>query len=146
MSLADPIWDFIQQEAVKLAGEEPLLADFFQRAVLQHNSLEAVIGHVLAETFANSSIASDDIQSVIAEALEDEPQIGISIRRDIEAAFQRDAACQYYLMPLIYFKGFQALQLYRISRKCTKMSKIKIISEMDCALTRPLWRICKDPS
>ena len=115
MSAADPIWDFIQTEAAQLASEEPLLADFFRRAVLQHNSLEAVIGHVLAETFANSSIANNDIQSVIAEALKDEPQIGVSIRRDIEAAFQRDAACQYYLTPLIYFKGFQALQLYRIS-------------------------------
>ena len=86
MSAADPIWDFIQTEAAQLASDEPLLADFFQRAVLQHNSLEAVIGHVLAETFANSSIANNDVQSVIAEALENEPQIGVSIRRDIEAA------------------------------------------------------------
>ena len=57
--------------------------------MLQHSSLEAVVGHVLAETFTNSSIAIDDIQSIIAEALKDEPQIGTSIRRDIEAAFQR---------------------------------------------------------
>ena len=79
MSAADHIWDFIQTEAAQLASDEPLLADFFQRAVLQHNSLEAVIGHVLAETFASSSIANNDVQSVIAEALKDEPQIGVSI-------------------------------------------------------------------
>ena len=115
MSAVDPIWGFIKKEAQQLASEEPLLADFFQRAVLQYNSLEAVVGHVLAETFTSSSMSSEDIQKVIAEVLRDEPKIGISIRRDIEAAFHRDAACQYYLMPLIYFKGFQALQLYRIS-------------------------------
>jgi serine O-acetyltransferase len=115
MNSADPIWGFIQQEAQQLAIEEPLLADFFQRAVLQHNSLDAVVGHVLAESFASSSINSEDVRAIIAEALNSDPQIAISIRRDIEAAFQRDAACQYYLMPLIYFKGFQALQLYRIS-------------------------------
>ena len=115
MNIVDPIWDSIKSEAQQLASEEPILADFFQSSVLQYNSLEAAVGHVLAETFANSSIKSEDIRAVIAEALEHDPQIGASIRRDIEAAFHRDAACQYYLMPLIYFKGFQALQLYRVS-------------------------------
>jgi serine O-acetyltransferase len=115
MNAVDPIWGFIKKEAQQLASEEPLLADFFQRTVLQYSNLEAVVGHVLAETFSNSSIASGDIQALIVEALKDDPHIGISIRRDIEAAFHRDAACQHYLMPLIYFKGFQALQLYRIS-------------------------------
>lgn len=115
MNEVDPIWDIIREEAAQLASEEPLLADYFQRAVIQYDSLELVIGHVLAETFASSSVNSEDIKAVIAEALASDPHIGLSIRRDIEAAFQRDAACQYYLMPLIYFKGFQALQLYRVS-------------------------------
>lgn len=115
MDSIDPIWNFIKKEALQLSSEEPLLADFFYRAVLQHTSLESVVGYVLSEIFANSTIDSEDIRAVITEALKSDPQIGASIRRDIEAAFQRDAACQYYLMPLIYFKGFQALQLYRIS-------------------------------
>jgi len=115
MNAADPIWDFIKDEAVQLAAEEPLLASFFESAVLQHQSLEAVVGHILAEILTNASVSSVDIQAVISEALAADPEIGVSIRRDIEAAFQRDAACQYYLMPLIYFKGFQALQLYRVA-------------------------------
>jgi serine O-acetyltransferase len=115
MNSTDPIWEFIQQEAQKLASEEPLLAGFFQEAVLQHSSLEAVVGYVLSETFVSTSIGAEDIRKVITQALESDPKIGISIRRDIEAAFERDAACQHYLTPLIYFKGFQALQLYRIS-------------------------------
>ena len=115
MNSNDPIWDFIQQEAQQLSSEEPLLADFFQRAVLQHSRLEEVVVHILSETFAASAIDLKDIRAVITQALDSDPEIGVSIRRDIEAAFQRDAACKHYLMPLIYFKGFQALQLYRIS-------------------------------
>lgn len=115
MNSNDPIWDFIQQEAQQLSSEEPLLADFFQRAVLQHSRLEEVVVHVLAETFVASAIEPKDVRAVISQALDSDPEIGVSIRRDIEAAFQRDAACKHYLMPLIYFKGFQALQLYRIS-------------------------------
>ena len=115
MNSNDPIWDFIQQEAQQLSSEEPLLADFFQRAVLQYSRLEEVVVHVLAETFVVSTIEPKDVHAVITQALDSDPEIGVSIRRDIEAAFQRDAACKHYLMPLIYFKGFQALQLYRIS-------------------------------
>lgn len=115
MNSNDPIWNFIQQEAQQLSSEEPLLADFFQRAVLQHSRLEEVVVHILSETFAASAIDPKDIRAVITQALDSDPEIGVSIRRDIEAAFQRDAACKHYLMPLIYFKGFQALQLYRIS-------------------------------
>lgn len=115
MNSNDPIWDFIQQEAQQLSSKEPLLADFFQRAVLQHSRLEEVVVHVLAETFVASAIEPKDVRAVISQALDSDPEIGVSIRRDIEAAFQRDAACKHYLMPLIYFKGFQALQLYRIS-------------------------------
>lgn len=115
MNSTDPIWDFIQQEAQQFASEEPLLADFFQRSVLQHSSLEAVVGYVLAETFASGSIETGEVRAVIDQALKSDPGIGVSIRRDIEAAFERDAACKHYLMPLIYFKGFQALQLYRVS-------------------------------
>lgn len=126
MNSTDPIWDFIQQEAQQLASEEPLLADFFQRSVLQHSSLEAVVGYVLAETFASSSIETGEVRAVIDQALKSDPGIGVSIRRDIEAAFERDAACKHYLMPLIYFKGFQALQLYRVSHWLWKNQRFSL--------------------
>jgi len=126
MNSTDPIWDFIQQEAQQLASEEPLLADFFQRSVLQHSSLEAVVGYVLAETFASGSIETGEVRAVIDQALKSDPGIGVSIRRDIEAAFERDAACKHYLMPLIYFKGFQALQLYRVSHWLWKNQRFSL--------------------
>ena len=79
MNSTDPIWEFIQQEAQQLASEEPLLAGFFQRAVLQHSSLEAVVGYVLSETFVSTSIGAEDIRKVITQAFESDTKIGISI-------------------------------------------------------------------
>ena len=35
--------------------------------------------------------------------------------RDISAWYERDAACDEYMIPLLHFKGFHALQAYRIS-------------------------------
>ena len=36
-------------------------------------------------------------------------------RADIVAVYQRDPACNTYLQPLLFFKGFQALQAYRVA-------------------------------
>jgi serine O-acetyltransferase len=115
MSSIDPIWDSIKNEAAKLSASEPLLSSFFAAAILEHQSLDAAISYNLARPFANSAVSSEDISAVISEAFAADTSIGRSVRLDIEAAYQRDAACEYYLTPLLYFKGFQALQLYRVA-------------------------------
>jgi len=115
MSTIDPIWDSITQEAKQLSVNEPLLVDFFSTAILEHQSLEQAMCHNLACLFEDSKIDTDDIKTLVLQAFAADESIGRSLRLDIEAAYQRDAACEYYLMPLLYFKGFQALQLYRVS-------------------------------
>ena len=115
MKSTDPIWDHMMSEAKQLASDEPMLADYFDSAILQHQNLESAVSYIMAESFVDSVLSVQDAKSVIEEAFNADLSIGQSIRRDIEAAYERDAACQYYLMPLIYFKGFQALQLYRVA-------------------------------
>ena len=34
---------------------------------------------------------------------------------DLHAVRERDAACVAYIQPLLFFKGFQALQAYRLA-------------------------------
>ena len=115
MKSTDPIWDHMSTEAKQLAVAEPMLSDYFESAILQHQDLESAVSHILAERFVDTPLAVHDAKSVITEAFNSDLTIAQSIRRDIEAAYERDAACQQYLMPLIYFKGFQALQLYRVA-------------------------------
>jgi serine O-acetyltransferase len=115
MKSKDPIWDHMIAEAKQLASNEPLLADYFDTAILQHKNLESAVSQILAHSFVDSALNIHEARSVITEALNADLTIGRSIRRDIEAAYERDAACQHYLMPLVYFKGFQALQLYRVA-------------------------------
>jgi serine O-acetyltransferase len=115
MISTDPIWDDMIAEAKQLAVAEPMLADYFESAILQHPDIESAVSHILAESFVDSSLSVHDAKAVITEAFNSDSTIAESIRRDIGAAYERDAACQHYLMPLIYFKGFQALQLYRVA-------------------------------
>jgi len=52
---------------------------------------------------------------VIDEALASSPQIGEAIRADLRAVRERDPASTSFSHPFLYFKGFQALQSYRVA-------------------------------
>ena len=111
----DPIWATMLEEARQASTEEPLMADFFATNILAHADLHTALSFNLARQLLSSSMSVDDIAGVISQALQTDNSIGHSVRLDIEAAFERDAACDRYLTPMLYFKGFQALQLQRVA-------------------------------
>lgn len=115
MQKNDPIWEVILEEARQASAEEPLMADFFNTNILAQSDLNAALSFNLAQQLASSAMSAADIAGVILQALQDDDSIGRCVRLDIEAAFDRDAACDRYLTPILYFKGFQALQLQRVA-------------------------------
>jgi serine O-acetyltransferase len=112
----DPLWDTIVSEAHQAALEEPVLENFFHRSLLNHASLDAALCYNLAQQLGSLTVPEVTIAEVIAQALQADSSIGESIRLDIHASFERDAACDRHLTPILYYKGFQALQLHRVSR------------------------------
>jgi len=109
------VWLLITEEAKVSIAEEPLLSEFYQRAILDHLDLEASLSYNLANQLSGSAIPSATIEKLILDALKADPGIADSVRLDIIANVERDPACDKHLIPLLYFKGFQAMQLYRIS-------------------------------
>ncbi|MGB1158885.1 MAG: serine O-acetyltransferase [Porticoccaceae bacterium] len=114
MSSNDPIWQRIRDEATQSRAREPHLASFLDSAVLEHADLDAALGFNLARQLCCPSIPAVEVEQIIAMALRADANIGRSVRLDMQAVLDRDAACDNYLSPLLFFKGFQALQLYRI--------------------------------
>ena len=55
------------------------------------------------------------LQEVMDQAFAGEPTIIESVARDIHAIFDRDPAVWHWTTPLLYLKGFHALQTYRIA-------------------------------
>jgi serine O-acetyltransferase len=49
------------------------------------------------------------------EVITAEPALGESFRADLMAVAKRDPACRRLIEPLLYFKGFHALETYRIA-------------------------------
>ncbi len=109
----DPIWDEIKSDIKREAAVERQLERFFQETVLDHVSLESALSFHLAEKLGSERLPALSFRRSIAEAFSSAPGIGIAVRADLRAIRQRDPACTSYWMPLLYFKGFHALQAHR---------------------------------
>lgn len=111
----DRLWDLIREETELEAKNEPVLASFLHATILNHDNLESALSYHLADLLNSPATPAMLMREVIQEALSKDPYIIARVREDIEAVYERDSACQAFSTPLLYFKGFLALQSYRIS-------------------------------
>ena len=111
----DPVWQTIRTEVAREVEREPILASFLHATILRHNRLEEALSFHLAGKLGGPSLAEMLVREVIDEALASSPQIAESVRSDLRAVKERDPATETYSQPFLYFKGFQALQAYRIA-------------------------------
>lgn len=111
----DPIWRQIQEEVVEDAQIEPMLASFLHAVILNHNSLEDALSFHLSSKLESSTITALTLRDLIGEAFTNDPGIGEAFRVDLTAVCERDPACDRLSVPLLYFKGFSAIQSYRVA-------------------------------
>ncbi|MDW8847900.1 serine O-acetyltransferase [Erwinia sp. P7711] len=108
------VWDYIKAEARALADCEPMLASFYHATLLKHDDLGSALSYMLANKLANPIMPAIAIREIVQEAYNQDPSMIQSAACDIQAVRQRDPAIDKYSTPLLYLKGFHALQAYRI--------------------------------
>src|ERR1700738_1424253 len=113
LAALDPIWDRVRNEAEDIVRREPELASFIYSTVLHHERLEDSVIHRLAARLDHSALSGDLIRQTYDEALRDDPDLGNAFRADMVAVYDRDPATSRFIDPLLYFKGFHALQTHR---------------------------------
>jgi serine O-acetyltransferase len=111
----DPGWARIRHEAEEITRREPELATFVFENILNHDTLEAAVIHRVSERLGNSDVSGDLIRQAFTEALLDQPAIGEAFRADIVATADRDPATKRFLEPVLYYKGFHAIQTHRLA-------------------------------
>jgi serine O-acetyltransferase len=119
----DPVWDRIQREAEEAVKQEPALGGFIYSSILAHESFEGALIHRLAQRLGNADLGSDAVVNAFQDALSTEADIGHAARADLTATFDRDPACHRYIDPLLYFKGYQALQTHRMAHRLWHMGR-----------------------
>ena len=110
----DPIWSRIRDEAKEAVVREPLLGGLVHSSILHHETLERALSYRVSLKLSSPEMSEQLVREIADEAMASDPEISAAARSDIVAVFDRDPACHRMLQPLLYFKGFQALQSYRI--------------------------------
>lgn len=110
----DPVWEQIQDEARQAVLDEPLVGGFVHACILHHKSLEKALSYRVAAKLASNEMSMVVVREIVEEAYAVEPALVAASRADLVAIFERDPACHRLLQPILYFKGYQAIQAYRI--------------------------------
>lgn len=113
--VVDPVWTRLRQEAEAAVRQEPPLGGLLVTAILNQETLEAAVAHRVAARLGHPSLPADLIEQTYWEAIDRDPAIGEAFRADIVAVADRDPACTRYLEPVLYFKGFHAIQTHRLA-------------------------------
>jgi serine O-acetyltransferase len=111
----DPVWSRILSEAEQAVADEPLLGGLVHSSILHHASIENALAYRISLKLASGEMSEQLIREICDAAYKADPALALSARADIVAVYERDPACHRFLQPLMFFKGFQALQAYRVA-------------------------------
>ncbi len=114
VSAVDPVWQRVCDEAVEAIRAEPLLGGLIHSSLLHHASMERALAYRFSLKLASGEMSEQILREIADEAYSAEPELAAAARADLMAVYDRDPACHRFLQPILFFKGYQAVQAYRV--------------------------------
>ncbi len=111
----DPVWDRITSEATEAVEQEPLMGGLVHACILHHRSLDRALSYRVSAKLCSNEMSMMVLREIVDEAYADDPSLVEAARADLMAVYERDPACHRLLQPILYFKGYQAMQAYRVA-------------------------------
>lgn len=111
----EKLWTRLREEAEQAVDREPMLARLFFDSVINQTSFEHAVFHRIATRLHNDVAPLALLSDIFREALSADATIGEALRADIAAVVERDPACDRFIEPFLYFKGFHAIQTHRVA-------------------------------
>jgi serine O-acetyltransferase len=110
----DPVWHRICEEAEAAIAKEPLMGGLVHAGVLHHASFERALAYRISMKLSSPEMSEQILREIADEAYVAAPELAAAARADLVAIVDRDPACHRFMQPLLFFKGFQAVQAYRL--------------------------------
>jgi serine O-acetyltransferase len=114
VAAVDPVWQRICDEAQEAIRAEPLLGGLIHSSLLHHASMERALAYRFSLKLASGEMSEQILREIADEAYAQDPELGLAARADMVAVLDRDPACHRLLQPILFFKGYQAVQAYRV--------------------------------
>jgi serine O-acetyltransferase len=109
------LWARLRREAEEAFDRAPSLASLFLDSIINQHSFEEAVIHRVASRLKNDTVSQPLIIRAFHRAVEADPSIAAALRTDITAVFESDPACERFIEPFLYFKGFHAIQAHRLT-------------------------------
>ncbi|MCA8870038.1 MAG: serine O-acetyltransferase [Rhodobacteraceae bacterium] len=122
----DPVWDRIRDEAQAIVEREPVLGGLVHSGIVHHHSLERSLAYRMSQKLASGEMTDQILREFVDEAYESDPSLGQAARADIVAVYERDPACHRFIQPLLFFKGFQGIQAYRVAHWLWQNGRVEL--------------------
>lgn len=111
----DPVWQKVKTEAEQAVEADKVIAGLIYNAILNHQTLEEALAYHLSQRLDHSDVDASVLNRTFNEIINNDEEFRRTLRIDMAAVFERDPACNRLLEPLLYFKGFHALQTHRFA-------------------------------
>ena len=122
-TVSDPIWVHIRSEAADILASDGDLGAFVRQNVIDQTSFDAAVIARLASRLDHPDVPRATIFEIFMSLAAADSTIGEGFRADLLAVADRDPACSRMIEPLLYFKGFHALQTHRMAFALNRMGR-----------------------
>ena len=114
-TFTDTLWVRLREEAEEAYDRAPMLASLFVDSIINQPSFEAAVFHRVASRLKNDVVSLTLLTETFHRALAADGDLGSALRTDITAVLEKDPACERFIEPFLYFKGFHAIQTHRLA-------------------------------
>lgn len=115
VTIEQDLWTSLREAAKEAAREEPQLASQLNAVILSHDDMAGALSFQIARKLGDAELAAMTIREVALSAFAADPSIVEAAEADLCAVLERDPAIRTPLQPFLYFKGYQALQAWRVA-------------------------------
>ncbi|MDC7682504.1 serine O-acetyltransferase [Asticcacaulis sp. BYS171W] len=119
-----PIWLCLRQEASDAIAAEPGLASLLHSTILSHDDLASALSYHVARKMGDDTMRGMTVREMVQRYYERDASLVDAAEADLQAIYERDPAAKGYLQAFMFFKGYLAIQVYRIAHSLWQDNRI----------------------
>jgi serine O-acetyltransferase len=122
----DQLWLSIRREAESVLAGDPMFGASVSGAILDHCDFGGALSHQIGERLGRNTADRQRYARIAREVFQASPDLVDAAGRDLQSIVANDPARPALLPPLLNFKGFVALQAWRVSNWLWRQNRIDL--------------------
>jgi serine O-acetyltransferase len=123
---SDDLWQSIRREAGNAVAADPIFGNFLSAAILDQSDFGSALSWQVGQRVGKTVAERRQFADVAREAFRASPDLVDAASRDLKAIAVHDPAITGLLPPLLNFKGYVALQAWRVSNWLWRRDRIDL--------------------